>query len=95
MIKEIPNKAQTLIEYVNTLLKEALLAKRIASRIDTVMLARKWLAKNHLTMAAQANNARMDTKIRNIPEAFEILTRYGFPLFFDMNGNLYSWPQFD
>ena len=65
-IKDNPSRAQALVEYVNTLSKNALLDKRITSRTETVLLARRWLTKNHLTITAQANNARMETKIKNI-----------------------------
>ncbi len=66
VIKDNPRRAQALVEYVNTLSKDALLDKRISSRTETMLLARRWLTKNHLTITAQANNARMETKIGNI-----------------------------
>ena len=57
IIKDSPSKAQALIEYVNTLSMEALVAKRIERRTYTVILAQKWLTKHHLTLTAQAKNA--------------------------------------
>jgi hypothetical protein len=95
IVKDAPSKAQALIEYVNTLSKETLLAKRIISRTDTVILAQKWVNKNRLIMAAQANNAQMQRKIRSDREAFDSLSRYGFPSPFDMQGNLHTWREFD
>jgi hypothetical protein len=89
-----PSKAQALIEYVNTLSKEALLEKRIMSRTETVMLAQKWVTKHQLTMVAQAKNVQMQRKIRNDQEAFERLQRYGFPFLFDEDGKLYTWEEF-
>ena len=85
IIKDIPSKAQALIEYVNTLSKETLLAKMIASRTDTVILARKWLTKHHLTITAQANNAQMERKIRSDQEAFESLALW-FSISFQYTG---------
>ena len=95
IIKEISSRAQALIEYVNTLSKETLLAKRITSRADTVMLVHRWITKNQLTLVAQANNAQMIRRIRKTQEAFEGLWNYGVPSLFDERGNLYTWKEYD
>ncbi len=56
-IRENPSRAQVLVNFVNTLSKEALLERRIMNRIDAVIIAQGWLTKNHLTISSQPKNA--------------------------------------